>query len=153
VVTGVAPGRAAPALERVAVNVRDFPIPDVDGLNPIDEPVVDGGPDAYLSTLPVKAILARWRHDGIPGYVSNTAGAFLCNQIFYLARHLTREGPAIAGLVHIPVGPDRAARMARASLPPPSLPLDLLEQAVGLAAVVAASHEGPDLRLAAGAIS
>lgn len=149
VVTGVAPGRTAPALERVAVNVRDFPIPDIDGHGPIDEVVVPDGPDAYLSTLPVKAILSRWGAEGIPGYVSNTAGTFVCNQTFYLARHLTRDTPTATGLVHIPAVSSQAATM----IPPtPSLPAGLIEHAIRLAVMVAATHEGPDLPLGAGAI-
>lgn len=150
IVTGVAPGRTAPALERVAVNVLDFPIPDVDCDAPVDEPIVRDGPAAYLSGLPVKAVMSRWQEEGIPGYVSNTAGTFVCNQTFYLARHLLRGTPVIAGLLHIP-GTSR--RAARTMPPPPSLPLDLLEQALRVAAVVAATHRGPDLRVRAGAFS
>jgi pyroglutamyl-peptidase len=146
----VAPGRTAPALERVAVNVRDFPIPDIDGLEPVDEPICDGGPDAYLSTLPIKTILSCWRQAEVPGYVSNTAGTFLCNQIFYLARHLTRHTATAVGFIHVPAAPARAAASA---VPPPSMALDLVEHAVRLAALVTGTHDGPDLRLGAGAIS
>jgi pyroglutamyl-peptidase len=150
VITGVTPGRAAPAVERVAINVRDFPIVDVEGHMPIDEPVAADGPPAYFSTLPTKAILARWREDGIPGYLSNTAGTYVCNQTFYLARHLTRSTTIRAGLVHIPSSTANAV----ASLPPPpALPLDVLERAVRLAALVAATHDGADLRFSAGATS
>jgi pyroglutamyl-peptidase len=69
---GLAGGRDMLALERVAINVLDFPIPDNDGLQPSDEPVVEDGPAAYFATLPIKAILAAWRDVGLPGYVSNT---------------------------------------------------------------------------------
>jgi pyroglutamyl-peptidase len=150
IVTGIAPGRFAPAMERVAVNVLDFPIPDVDQHAPIDERVVVDGPSAYLSTLPVKAILARWLVEEIPGYVSNTAGTFVCNQTFYLARHLLAGTSVTAGLLHIPATPKRAVATAA---PMPSMALELLERAVLSAAVVAATHEGPDLRLRAGAFS
>ncbi|WP_420749791.1 peptidase C15 [Rhodococcus sp. O3] len=150
VVTGVAPGRTAPALERVALNVRDFPIPDTDGSTPIDEPVVVGGPPAYLATLPVKAVMDSWHRAGLPGYVSNTAGTYLCNQTFYLARHLTAGTEVRAGMVHIPVVP---ARATGDTTPLPSMPLALLEQAVLVAISVSAQHDGPDLRLGAGAIS
>jgi len=149
IVTGVAPGRTAPALERVAVNVRDFPLTDIDGACPVDEPVVPAGPDAYLTTLPVKAVLSAWRTAGVPGYVSNTAGTYVCNQVFYLARHLTRASAARCGLVHLPTVPERAARGA---VPLPSLPLGMLERAVRLAAAVTAAHAGADLTLAAGAL-
>lgn len=150
IITGVAPGRTAPALERVAVNVRDFPLPDNDGLHPVDEPVMAGGPAAYLSTLPVKSVLAAWRDAGVPGYVSNTAGTYVCNQVFYLARHLTRERGIPCGLVHLPTA---SGHLAHEGVPPPSLPAGLLEDAIRLAATVSASHAGPDLPLAAGALS
>ncbi|WP_063017112.1 pyroglutamyl-peptidase I family protein [Nocardia nova] len=151
VATGVAPGRAAPALERVAINVRDFPIPDNQGQEPIDEPVELDGAAAYLSTLPNKAILRAWREAGIPGYLSNTAGTYLCNQTFYLARMLSEHTDARTGFVHIPVTPNRAAQSA---MPPaPSMTLAQLERAVRLVVSVAARHRGPDLRIGGGAIS
>jgi len=149
-VTGVTPGRAAVSVERVAINVQDFPIPDVDGLTPVDEPVVDGGPSAYFSQLPIKAILSAWRERQIPGYVSNSAGTYVCNQTFYLARHLTDRSKMIAGLVHIPLACGNAAGVHP---PPPSLHLDMLEAAVRTAAIVAATHRGPDLKLGAGSTS
>ncbi|MGE0304419.1 MAG: peptidase C15 [Acidimicrobiia bacterium] len=150
IVTGVTPGRAAVAVERVAINVRDFPIPDTDGDEPVDEAVVKDGPAAYLSSLPVKAILATWRRQGIPGYVSNSAGTYVCNQAFYLARHLAPLSASAVGLVHIPLASSTASS---SSSPPPSLPLELLRQAVISAATVAATHRGPDVRLAAGTTS
>ncbi|MFE9328467.1 peptidase C15 [Nocardia sp. NPDC052278] len=151
VVTGVAPGRTAPALERVAINVRDFPIADNDGRTPVDEPVEPGAPAAYLSTLPIKAIVDGWRRVGIPGYVSNTAGTYLCNQTFYLARHLAQGSSARAGMLHIPVTPTRA--VATGAPPPPSMTLDQLEDAVRLAISITTRHVGPDLRIGGGAIS
>jgi len=150
VVTGVAPGRTAPALERIAVNVRDFPIPDIGGRIPIDEPVDAEGPAAYLNSLPIKAILQGWRDAGIPGYVSNTAGTYLCNQTAYLAHHLSHARAARVGLIHLPTVPTRAAQFES---PLPSMPVDQIEEAVLLAISIAAGHEGPDLRLGGGAIS
>lgn len=149
-VTGVTPGRAAVAVERVAVNVMDFPIDDVDGVAPIDEPVTPGGPDAYFSTLPIKAILSAWRSRSIPAYVSNSAGTYLCNQTFYLARHFAEGHPMTAGLVHIPLASSSAAGQVP---PPPSLDFGTLEEAVRLAAVVSATHIGVDFRLGAGSTS
>lgn len=144
--TGVAPGRPAVGIERVAVNVRDFPIEDVDGQQPIDRPVVPGGPVAYLSTVPVKAVVAAWRKAGIPGFVSNTSGTYLCNQVFYLARHLT-DGTAVrAGFLHVPV----AAHAAAGDPPPPSQSLDQVVEAVRAGVHVAATHAGPDVELVAG---
>ena len=86
---GLANGRSMLALERIAINVLDFPIPDNDGSQPAGEPVVEGGPAAYFATLPIKAILVAWREAGLPGYVSNTAGTYVCNQTFYHSLHLS----------------------------------------------------------------
>lgn len=147
-ITGVTPGRAAVAAERIAINIRDFPIPDVDGLEAIDDPVVPGAPAAYFSTLPIKAILAAWRERGIPSYVSNSAGTYLCNQTFYLACHLAASRSIAAGLVHIPLSSANAAVMLATI---PSMAFDQLRDAVLAAVSVSASHEGPDLKLGAGA--
>ncbi len=149
VALGVAPGRTAPALERVAVNVRDFPIPDTDGALPVDEPVIVDGPDAYLATLPVKKILSAWQNAGLPGYVSNTAGTYLCNQVFYLISHRARQDGFRAGFIHLPALP----ACDTAKVPAPSMSLEPMEQAVQIAVTVAAGHDGPDLSLAAGAVS
>jgi pyroglutamyl-peptidase len=146
---GVAPGRTAPSLERVAINVRDFPIPDTDGAQPVDEPVVAGGPDAYLTGLPVKMVLSAWRTAGLPGYISNTAGTYVCNQVFYLVSHQARQEGFRAGFIHLPAlpAPDTA------TVPIPSMSLEPMEEAIRAAVAVTAGHDGPDLSLVAGAVS
>ena len=101
---GQAGGRAAMTPERVAINVDDAPIADNAGKQPIDVPVVEQGPAAYFSTLPIKAIVAAIRAEQIPAAVSNTAGTFLCNHVFYGLMHLvaTRYPDSRAGFIHIP---------------------------------------------------
>ncbi len=104
VAVGLAASRAEMSVERVAINLDDARIPDNDGAQPIDVPVVAGGPAAYFSTLPIKAIVARMREAGVPAHVSQTAGTFGCNHIFYLARHLaeTHDRGMRAGFIHVP---------------------------------------------------
>src|SRR5688572_11128649 len=80
--TGQAGGRAALSLERIAINVNDARIPDNAGAQPIDTPVVAGGPDAYFTNLPIKAMLASLLDEGINADVSQTAGTFVCNHVF-----------------------------------------------------------------------
>src|SRR6266851_2357198 len=80
---GLAGGRAALSLERVAINIDDARIPDNKGRQPIDLPVVAGGPAAYFATLPIKAVVAALREAGLPAIVSNSAGTFVCNHVFY----------------------------------------------------------------------
>lgn len=99
---GLAGGRKGMAIERVAINCFDFSIPDNDGKKLIDTPIVPGGPDAYFSGLPIKRIQAFWQRTGIPGSVSNTAGTYLCNGLFYLLRHYTRASGARGGFIHVP---------------------------------------------------
>jgi len=154
VITGVAPGRTAAALERVAVNVKDFPLPDIDGHAPIDEPVIAAGAAAYLTTLPVKAILARWAEQAVPGYLSNTAGTYVCNQVFYLACHFAQALHIPAGLIHLPSTPQtRSAADSAGLTPAPTAELPTLTRAVQLSIDVALTHRGADLAAPAGALS
>ncbi len=124
---GVAAGRAAITPERVAINVDDARIPDNAGRRPIDLPIVRGGPVAYWSTLPIKAIVAELRSRGVPAEVSQTAGTFLCNHVFYALMHAVRRRRGVkAGFVHVPA-------MSEAAGPgEPSLPLAGLTEAAGV---------------------
>ena len=110
---GLAGGRAELCLERVAINVQDARIRDTDGKQPIEKPVVKAGPAAHFATLPVKACVAEMRKAGLPAAVSNTAGTFVCNHIFYALMHRIATQPALAhtrgGFVHVPYLPEQAA--------------------------------------------
>ena len=101
---GLANGRARVALERAALNVLDYPIADNAGHRIVGEPCVPGGPAAYLSTLPLTAMLAALAADGVPAYISNTAGTYLCNQVMYATLHglASLARPPRAGFVHFP---------------------------------------------------
>jgi pyroglutamyl-peptidase I len=78
---GQAEGRCDFSVERVAINVMDARIPDNAGAQPIDVPVIAGGPAAYFSTLPIKSLVAGLKAAGFPASVSQTAGTFVCNQV------------------------------------------------------------------------
>ncbi|HNE60095.1 MAG TPA: pyroglutamyl-peptidase I [Ottowia sp.] len=103
---GLAASRAALSIERVAINVQDARIPDNAGAQPVDEPVVAGAPAAYFSTLPIKAMRRAMLAAGVPAEVSQTAGTFVCNHVFYgLMHHLaTRRGlqRTRGGFIHVP---------------------------------------------------
>ncbi len=109
--TGQAGGRSAISLERVAINVDDARIPDNAGAQPIDTPVRAGGPAAYFGTLPIKAMLAALLAQGIRAEVSQTAGTFVCNHVFYGLMHRLATDPACAGVrggfVHVPWLPEQ----------------------------------------------
>lgn len=104
VMLGIADKRDEITPERIAINVDDYRIADNAGNQPVDEPVVAGGPAAYLATLPIKRIVARLREADIPSSVSNSAGTFLCNHVSYsMLHHVERTGiPCRAGFIHIP---------------------------------------------------
>lgn len=109
---GQAGGRSELSIERVAINVDDARIADNAGASPIDQPIVPGGPAAYFTNLPLKAMVRALGEAGIPAKVSNTAGTFVCNHVFYGAMHLVAtEFPALrAGFIHIPFLPEQIAR-------------------------------------------
>ncbi len=110
VAVGVAGGREGISLERVAINVVDARIPDNAGRQPIDAPVVRNGPAAYFTRLPIKAALQALRRADISAHVSQTAGTYVCNQVFYGLMHAIRRRGTRAGFVHVPWLPEQAAR-------------------------------------------
>ncbi len=130
VLTGQAGGRASLALERLAVNVLDFPQPDNVGVMRKNDSILRGGPEARLSTLPLNEILAAWVENGIPGYVSNSAGTFLCNQGLYelLGAAESAAPPIVAGLVHLPFLPNQAAVLSPESTP--SMSFEMMKRAL-----------------------
>jgi pyroglutamyl-peptidase len=139
---GQAGGRCDLSLERVAINVDDARIPDNAGAQPIDQPVVAGGPAAYFSTLPIKAMVAGLRAAGYPASVSQTAGTFVCNHVFYGLQHRLAGSGVRSGFMHIPYLPQQAARQSGAA----SLPLELMVTATRLALQLALRQGGADLR-------
>ena len=147
---GLAGGRAALSLERVAINIDDARIPDNKGRQPIDLPVVAGGPPAYFTTLPVKAAVAALREAGLPAIVSNSAGTFVCNHVFYGLMHLaaTRGLDLRGGFLHVPYLPSQAARQDGA----PSMALEDIVRGIGIVLTVAAARHD-DIASADGAIS
>lgn len=110
---GQAGGSAAVRVERVAVNLKDARIPDNEGNQPEDLPVREGGPSAYFSLLPVKAMAEAVRKKGLPVEVSYTAGTFVCNHLLYSLLDLiaTEETfrDVVGGFLHVPYMTEQAA--------------------------------------------
>ncbi len=119
---GQAGGRTAITVERVAINISDAGIADNAGYQPTDETIVPGGPAAYFSTLPIKAIVEGIKKEGLPAAVSNSAGTFVCNHLIYGILHMleTEHIPAIAGFIHLPFIPEQVTE--RPGQPSMSLP-------------------------------
>ena len=128
--------RALISLERVAINVANARIPYNCGTHPVDELLNDEGPAAYFSALPLREILEAVKEAGVPVGISNSAGTFGCNQIFYhLLDYRYRLGLEIpAGFIHVPCLPEQAINKAK-----PSMSLDLMVEALEVAASTVAS--------------
>lgn len=135
---GQAGGRTQITPERIAINVDDARIPDNQQNQPIDEPIEAGGPDAYFTTLPVKHMVRAMKNAGVPAAVSNTAGTFVCNHIFYgLMHYLANNAPTVrGGFIHIPYIPEQATENGAASLS-----LDTIVSGLKAAAIVAATEK------------
>ncbi|WP_313917624.1 pyroglutamyl-peptidase I [Tahibacter sp.] len=144
---GQAGGRSRVSLERVAINIDDARIADNAGREPVDRAVVRGAPAAYFSTLPIKAQLAALQKAGLPAEISQTAGTFVCNHVFYGLMHALRDTPRVrGGFVHIPFLPEQAVAHAGA----PSLSLDVIVASLRVIVDTALATRR-DARVAAGA--
>ena len=101
---GEAGGRAQITPERVAINVDDYRIADNSGHQPRGEPVVGDGPVGYFSTLPIASMVRAMNDNGIPAQISDSAGTYLCNRIFYRSMHHLAQGQhnIRAGFIHLP---------------------------------------------------
>lgn len=144
---GQAGGRAAISLERIAINVNDARIADNAAAQPVDTPVVAGGPAAYFTRLPIKAMLLALQREGIPAEVSQTAGTFVCNHVFYGLMHqlATRRGfkHVRGGFVHVPWLPEQGQ---------PSMATDELVRGLRVA-IATALATSTDIAQGAGAVA
>lgn len=134
---GQAGGRAALTPERVAININDGRIPDNEGYQPLGEPIQADGDTAYFTQLPIKAMAKAIRAAGLPASISNTAGTYVCNHIFYQVQYMrAKEFPNLkAGFIHIPFLPEQVVK--RPNYPSMSLP-DIVK---GLTAAIEAIVE------------
>lgn len=132
IATGLGPGRSEISIERVAINLNDARIPDNLGAQPIDTAVVADGPAAYFTTLPSKAMVRAVRGAGIAASVSQTAGTFVCNQVFYRLQHTLAGTGVRSGFIHVPYLPESGQ---------PSMPLATLVE--GLRVAVLAAWQTP----------
>jgi pyroglutamyl-peptidase len=146
VCTGQAAGRAAISLERIAININDARIADNAGAKPIDIPVVPDGPAAYFTKLPIKAMLQALLDEAVNAEVSQTAGTFVCNQVFYGLMHLLAQpkwAHVRGGLIHVPWLPEQGQ---------PSMRLDEIVRGLQIAIECALSTHR-DIRKEAGALN
>lgn len=126
---GQAGGRAAITPERIGVNIRDARIPDNEGNQPKGQFAAPDGPAAYFATVPIQAMAQAICDAGINGTVSNSAGAFVCNDVLYSLLHAFHGTATKVGFIHVPFLPQQAKEGV------PSMELELivkgLEAAIG----------------------
>ena len=112
---GQAGTRSVVTPERIAVNIRDARIKDNDGNQPRGERVIPEGPAAYFATVDVMSMVQAAEGKGLPATVSNSAGAFVCNDLLYTLLHAYHNTTTQVGFIHVPWLPTQGT---------PSLPLD-----------------------------
>jgi pyroglutamyl-peptidase len=123
---GQAEGRTSITPEKVAINLDDARLADNEGVVRNDVKILDDGPDAYFSTLPLNAMVDAIKAQGIPAAVSLSAGAFLCNHVFYVAQNKFAGSNVRSGFVHVPLMDSQASEFPGL----PTMPLDQMVTAV-----------------------
>ena len=150
---GQAGGRAEISVERIGINIDDFRIPDNEGNQPVDEPIIKGAPPAYFVTIPIKAIVESIRQKNIPASVSNTAGTFVCNHVCFGVAHLAAIRAAAgksmkSGFIHIPFLPEQV--IGKPALTP-SMSLEMIVKGIELA-IEAIVENNSDIKVSGGKI-
>ena len=124
---GQAGGRATVTPEVVAINLQEARIPDNIGNQPMNIPVVKGGPAAYFATVPVREMVQAIQAANIPAALSYSAGTFVCNDVLYRLLHHFDGTATQAGFIHVPYLPQQAKENQ------PSLPQEKIVEALQLA--------------------
>lgn len=147
---GQAGGRPDITIERVAINVNDARIADNENNQPIDTPIIEGGPVGYWSTLPIKAMVKEMKESGIPASVSQTAGTFVCNHLFYGLLHYAAQSEKTirGGFIHIPFLPEQAVHHPGQ----PHMSMDTIVKGLKIAIESAVKYE-KDLVISGGQVS
>ena len=123
---GQAEGRTQITPEKVAINLDDARLPDNAGVQRSDVKILDDGPDAYFTSLPIKEMVDAAKAAGVPVSVSLSAGAFLCNHVFYVAQNNFAGTKVRSGFVHVPLMDSQAPEFPGL----PTMPLDQMVTAV-----------------------
>jgi pyroglutamyl-peptidase len=123
---GQAEGRTQITPEKIAINLDDARLADNEGVLRNDVKILESGPDAYFSTLPVNEIVEAIKTRGVPATVSLSAGAFLCNHVFYIVQNKFAGTKVRSGFVHVPLMDSQAAEFPGL----PTMPLDQMVIAV-----------------------
>ncbi len=126
---GQASGRANVDVERLAVNLIDAEIPDNLGAQPREQAIDPGAITAYFSTLPAALLVEALNGFQIPARISNSAGLYVCNFLFYRLQGYA-QGPnakiEMSGFVHLPLLPEQAATKSNV----PSMSFETMKRAL-----------------------
>ena len=122
---GVAASRGVVTPERQGVNEKSARIPDNQGDQPQNEPIVPGGPEVLFSTLPVEDMTEAIQAAGVPARLSDSAGRYVCNTLLYSALYRSEQldDPIPAAFIHVPAIPEMG-------LDVPTLTLEEIEKAL-----------------------
>ena len=121
---GQAGGRSCITPEVVGINLREAKIADNAGAQPVNVPIVSGGPAAYFATVPVRKMVSAMEQACFPAALSYTAGTFVCNDVLYSLLHHYDGSPVRVGFIHVPFLPEQAKEGV------PSMPLEQITQAL-----------------------
>ncbi|MFZ9226519.1 MAG: pyroglutamyl-peptidase I [Candidatus Nanopelagicaceae bacterium] len=105
---GQAEGRSHITPEQVAINLDDAKIADNVGEIAQARKIIEDGPDAYFTTLPIRSIVERLQVSAIPASISLSAGTFVCNHLFYRLQHYCKGGEILSGFIHLPLMHEQA---------------------------------------------
>jgi pyroglutamyl-peptidase len=107
---GQAEGRKALTPEKIAINLDSARIPDNAGELRVNKAIIEKGADGYFSTLPIEKMVEAVKECGLESEISLSAGAFLCNHIFYHLQHQLLERGIKSGFVHLPLVNEQLAQ-------------------------------------------
>jgi len=139
ILLGEATNRPVVSIEKVAINWMDYRIADNSGVQVRDQAVVENGPAAFFSTLPVNLIHNRLKAAQIPAEISLSAGAYLCNQVFYSSLYYLSlyENKSLCGFIHLPSLPEQVVEKNQIA---PSMSLDTSLTAITIALQTCIQH-------------
>jgi pyroglutamyl-peptidase len=125
---GQAGGTPDIRVERVALNLDDARILDNEGNSPGDSLIDPAGPVAYWATIPVREVVDAIAKQGIPAFISYSAGTFVCNHVFYSTCNFVakKDMPIKVGFIHVPYLPCQVVGKVQT----PSMSLDCIVTAL-----------------------
>ena len=144
---GQAGGRSDISIERIGINIDDAKIVDNENNQIIDDKIFVDGPDAYFTTLPIKAMVENIKKYGIPSSISNSAGTFVCNHVTYGVAHLlaTKYANKRSGFIHIPYLPSQTLMFSNVA----SMELNTIVKAI-ICAIHAIIENENDIKVTGG---